>query len=140
MNDELAFNSKIDLWLLILILTAVSICLWALAAIWDSGDAIRWGAVAALAVGILLPLWVVVSLKYFLSDDNLRIRCGPFKWSIPIRDISAVTPTNSPWSSPALSLDRLSVVYGGGHSIMISPEPRAEFLRQLEYRRKQVSS
>ena len=139
MNDELAFNSKIDLWLLIVLMTGVAACLWGIATIWDSQTAILWPVMAVLAVGILIPLWILASLRYFLSGDTLRIRCGPFRWQIPIRRIRAITPTNKLKSSPALSLDRLLVEYGDDQQIIISPEPRQEFLRQLEHRRKQTS-
>jgi hypothetical protein len=138
MSDELAFNSKTDLGILILLLTAVTACLWGVASIWDANSIVLWPVAAVLGVGILVPLWMIVSLKYFLSDDRLRVRCGPFQWRIPIRDITAVTATNSAQSSPAMSLDRLLIEHGENGRVMISPEPRAEFLRQLEHRRKQA--
>ncbi len=139
MRDELAFNSKMDLWLLILVLTAVAACLWGVAQIWDAGSAVLWLLAPLLALGILLPLWILGTLKYFLSDEVLRVRCGPFRWQIPIRDIKSVTPTKDPRSSPAMSLDRLEIEYGDDQRLLISPEPREEFLRQLEHRRKQAS-
>jgi hypothetical protein len=139
MSDELTFNSKIDLGILILLLTAVAACLWGVAQIWDSNSAVLWPLAILLVIGILLPLWIIVSLKYFLSDERLRVRCGPFQWRIAIKDISAVTPTKDARLSPAMSLDRLLIEQGENGRVMISPEPRAEFLRQLEYRRKQTS-
>ena len=139
MPDELAFNSKIDLWLLILLLTAVAACLWGVSVIWDANAMILWPLVPFLAVGIVLPLWILGTLRYFLSDDNLRVRCGPFRWLIPLRDIKTITPTNDTKSSPAMSLDRLLIEYGDDRRVMISPEPRSEFLRQLEHRRKQAA-
>jgi hypothetical protein len=135
MHDELAFNSKIDLWML----TAVAACLWGVAKIWDANSAILWLLTPVLAAGILLPLWILGTLKYFMSDETLRVRCGPFRWLIQIRDIRAVTPTNDPKSSPAMSLDRLEIDYGDDKSLLIAPEPRTEFLRQLEHRRKQAA-
>lgn len=140
MNDELTFNSKMDLGLLILILTAVAACLWGIATVWDSQPAVVWPVMGLLAVGILTPLWVLVSLRYYLSNETLRVRCGPFHWQIPIRRIHAISPTNNLRSSPALSLDRLLVEYGDDRQILISPEPRDEFLRQLEHRRKQAGN
>jgi hypothetical protein len=139
MHDELAFNSKIDLWMLIVLLTAVAACLWGVAKIWDANSAILWLLTPVLAAGILLPLWILGTLKYFMSDETLRVRCGPFRWLIQIRDIRSVTPTNDPKSSPAMSLDRLEIGYGDDKSLLIAPEPRAEFLRQLEHRRKQAA-
>ena len=139
MHDELAFNSKIDLWMLTVLLTAVAACLWGVAKIWDASSAMLWLLTPVLAVGILLPLWILGTLKYFMSDETLRVRCGPFRWLIQIRDIRSVTPTNDPKSSPAMSLDRLEIDYGDDKSLLIAPEPRAEFLRQLEHRRKQAA-
>lgn len=143
MSDEIAFNSKIDLWLLIVLLTAVALCLWIVAESWNGILARGWlfGALVAvpLVIGIVLPLWLIVSLKYFLSDRQLRVRCGPFTWCVPIAEITAVAPTNNLLSSPAMSLDRLKIEYGQGKAVMISPEPREEFLRQLEFRRRQAA-
>jgi hypothetical protein len=139
MGGELAFNSKIDLWLLIVILTAVAACLWGIGAIWDADSVVFWPAAAILAVGIGLPVWILASLRYYLSDDTLRVRCGPSEWKIAIRDIRSVSATNEARTSPALSFDRLLIEYGDGGRVLISPEPRAEFLRQLEYRRKHAA-
>lgn len=138
MSDELVFNSKMDLWILILILTLVTACIWGVAQIWDANSAILWPVAGVLAIGVLLPLWLLVSLRYFLTDSALRVRCGPFKWRIPIAEISAISPTNNAASSPAMSLDRLLIEYGDSKQLMISPEPRAEFIRQIEHRRKQA--
>jgi Bacterial PH domain len=143
MSDELAFNSKMDLWILIVVLSAVAACVWGLAAYWAELLARGWlvtGLVAVpLAIGILLPLWLIVSLRYFLSPDTLRVRCGPFQWRISIRQITSVGPTQNPLASPAMSLDRLRIEYGPGQALAISPDPRDEFLRQLEYRRRQAA-
>jgi len=143
MRDELAFNSRIDLWLLILVLTAVSLCVWIIADNWEAMLARGWLfttlIAAPLSAGILLPLWLLISLRYFLSDEMLRVRCGPFHWRIAIRDITAVSETREPLSSPAMSFDRLRIEYGDGRAVAISPEPRAEFLRQLEHRRSQAA-
>jgi hypothetical protein len=139
MSGELAFNSKIDLWLLIVILTGVAACLWGIGAVWDADSAVLWPVALILALGSLFPIWIVASLRYFLSDELLRVRCGPRQWSIAIRDITAVSPTNDAGTSPALSFDRLLIEYGDGGRVMISPEPRAEFLRQLEHRRRQAA-
>lgn len=138
MSDELAFNSKMDLGILIAVLTVVAACLWGVARIWDADSVLLWPvALVLLAGGILLPLWMILSLKYFLSDDRLRVRCGPFHWNISIGDITAVSPVSDFNSSPAMSADRLLIEHGDGGRLKISPEPRAEFLRQLDHRRKQ---
>jgi hypothetical protein len=137
MSDELAFNSKMDLTLLIAVLIVPIVCLWVAGQYWQSIAGGNWPLAVPLALGIALPLWALASLRYFLSDETLRIRCGPLHWRVPIREITEVEPTQSLGSSPAMSADRLKISYGSERAVMISPEPRQEFLRQLEYRRKQ---
>jgi hypothetical protein len=135
MSEGISFNSKIDLWLLVVLLLAVAVCLLpALQLIGGGGGALRLAAIPLLLVAAFV-LWLLVSTRYLLLQQELQIRCGPFKWTVPINEITAVAPTRSPWSSPALSLDRLRIDYAQGRSIMISPEPRQEFLRQLQARR-----
>jgi len=139
MSGELSFGSKIDLWLLILLLLAVATCIWVAGENWESIASGNWALGLPLALGIGLPLWILASLRYFLSDDTLRVRCGPFRFRVLIAEITDISPTINPVSSPALSLDRIRIEIGGRRAIMISPEPREEFLRQLEFRRRKFS-
>ena len=79
-----------------------------------------------------LMLWVLYGTGYTVKSDQLCIRCGPFSFRIALQDIDSITPTQSPWSSPACSLDRLNVVYGlSGQSMMVSPEDKARFLAAI---------
>jgi len=134
MSDGIRFNSKIDLWLLVVLLLAAAASLLPALRMLGGGAAELLLAVSLLLVAAFI-LWILAATRYILSDDELLIRCGPFKWTVPIREITEVAPTRNPASSPALSLDRLRIDYGDGRWIMISPEPRAAFLRSLEARR-----
>jgi Bacterial PH domain len=134
MSDGIRFNSKIDPWLMITLLVASVLCLVpALPLLGDPRSGYKILA-ALLLLLALVPLWLLLSTRYVLSDEKLDIRCGPFSWSVPIDQITAVTPTRSGAPSPALSLTRLQLSYGSERSIMISPEPREAFIRQLEAR------
>ena len=85
------------------------------------------------AIGFVV--WLVFGTSYTLTDLALRVRSGPFHWTVPYDAITAVTPTRNPLSSPALSLDRIRIRYrGSGFGLMISPESRADFLRDLAAR------
>lgn len=55
-----------------------------------------------------------------------------------LEDIERVSRTSNPLSSPALSLKRLRIEYGGGRSEMMSPDDEEAFLRELEIRRPGV--
>ena len=50
---------------------------------------------------------------------------------IEISTIRKIYRTNNPLSSPALSLDRIAVVYNKFDEILISPKERNEFINEL---------
>jgi hypothetical protein len=127
------FPSKVDSWLAVALLAGVAI---ALIGFLVAGRVLPWPiAIFILALGCVLPVWLLVSTGYTLTDDHLVVKAGPFRWRVPIREIKSVTPTRSALSSPALSLDRLRIEYGDSKSIMVSPGNREDFLRELEARR-----
>lgn len=84
--------------------------------------------VVALYVGVIFPL------RYGLTSSALVIRNGMLRTEIPLKLIREVKPTRNPLSSPALSLDRLSVRFGEGRfkEVLISPAKRDEFLQRLK--------
>jgi hypothetical protein len=128
--------SKIDLWLIAVTALSVATSTGALLAVSLKGGVpaavLASTALLLLVAGIGLPLWVLLGTRYELTPERLLVRCGPFRWTVPLREIRAVTPTRSPLSSPALSLDRLRIDYGRGSSVMISPRDKAGFLADLE--------
>lgn len=127
------FRSKIDLWLG-LILGVVPLLL--LRPLWQllQGPG-QWPVALLLALlGIGLPLSVLAATWYTVTDTALIVRCGLFRWSVPLADITALEPTQDVLSSPALSLDRLRVDYGPGRSLMISPRQREAFRAALRAR------
>ena len=141
------FRSKVDWWFYVL-LASVALVLgftaYAVAGI-EAGDASRDMAAPALTFSILaisvlpalgLPLWLLFSTGYTLDATQLRVKSGPFAWTVPLADIRNVRPTRNPLSSPALSLDRLLIEHAGG-MLMISPADKDGFLNELESLRAQ---
>jgi hypothetical protein len=82
---------------------------------------------ALVLVFLFLVAW---PCRYRLRADDLVIQAGQIHWQISYSQITRVEPTRSPFSSPAYSLDRLAITYGG-KQIMISPERQQEFLKEL---------
>jgi len=81
---------------------------------------------------VAIVVWMMLATYYTLDDQDLTVRCGPFRWRIALREIGAVSATRDPSSGPALSLDRLRVEYGGGRALLISPRDASGFLMDLE--------
>lgn len=126
------YRSKVDTWLLIVIIAAMGAGLVGAVAALLAGGHEMWWAIVPVALAVALPAWVLTSTFYRLTDDELLVRSGPFSWRIPTAEIHRVTSTNNPLSSPALSLQRLKIEYGNGKRIMISPENQTEFIADLK--------
>ncbi|HEY4319925.1 MAG TPA: PH domain-containing protein [Gemmatimonadales bacterium] len=76
-------------------------------------------------------IWITFATSYTVGDGLLLVRSGPFRWRVPLDQITRITTSRSVQSAPALSLDRLDVAYGAGRHILISPTPRHAFLQEL---------
>ena len=122
------YKSKIDWWLgaILAIAMAVSV-IAALNALSTS----PWQALLIGGPGFFLPLIALLATRYTIQDRQLIVQSGPIKWRIPIAEISEVTPTSDPIASPALSLDRLRIVYGPKKSLLVSPRNKEDFLKQI---------
>ncbi|MDP5036983.1 MAG: PH domain-containing protein [Alishewanella sp.] len=126
------FRSKVDTWLGIVLVAAALAVLYGVIHSLNSGDnADIVASLFALLVSTGLPIWLINSTRYTLTEQQLLVQSGPFQWQIPIVQISNITPTINPLSSPALSLDRLRIDYGQGRSLMISPKQQQQFLQAL---------
>lgn len=134
------YRSKIDAWLLIAFIVSMSATLGV--SVFMLMNAAP-GAIAFVSIitilGAGLPLWICLGTRYVLTQEALAIRCGPFRWRVPIAGITDISRTRNPLSSPALSLDRLRIDYGAGSQVMISPKDMNEFLAQMERLRAGVA-
>ncbi len=132
------YRSKIDWWAGLLIgagifvLVGVGIAL----AVNPPPDAPR-PILLATAMWLMAArmAWIVLSIRYTVTTDQLLVRATCFRWRIPLDQIIEVFPTHNPLSSPALSVDRLRVNYetprGRKRAILISPESQGQFLDDL---------
>ncbi|TKB50674.1 hypothetical protein FCL40_05880 [Ferrimonas sediminicola] len=130
---ERVFRSKVDSWLLLVLLAAMAACLYAAYESARAGGS--WPVVLTLLAGVGLPAWLLASTRYLVSGNALKVTSGPFSWHIDIDSITSVRETHNPLSSPALSLDRLEIHYGRGQSLMISPKEKRQFLVAIGHAR-----
>ncbi|MBW7902463.1 MAG: PH domain-containing protein [Rhodocyclaceae bacterium] len=133
------YKSKIDWWFAVtgLGVMAASVLASINVIVTDSSPTwLWWTALLTAGIGVGLPLWLLLGTDYALDAKHLHIKSGPFRWQVAIADITRITPSSSPLSSPALSLDRLRIDYGRGASIMISPRDKERFIREIEALRR----
>jgi len=138
---ETKFSTKIDGWLIPIVVLSVGGLVAALLAVLvlETPWPIRVLTAAVTAAVILLLFAVFKNTYYTVRDDALRIVSGPFRWTVPLADIRDITPTRNPLSSPALSIDRLKISYGNKKFVLISPDDKDGFLRTVERARRQCS-
>ncbi len=133
--QAITFRSKIDRWLAAVIVGAAIASLGTVVAVAIGASLLlAWtlGPLIFLIAGAL-PLWVLTATSYTLDASDLHVRSGPFRWKVPLREIRGIAPTRSALSSPALSLDRLRIDFGG-RWIMVSPDDKDRFLAELRQR------
>ena len=132
---NLVFRSKIDLWLVGALVLVPVLILSLIAG--DSGVNEYRLDVLTLLIVIIVPGSIgalYATTRYTITPDMLLVRSGPFGWTIPLREITRIEPTYNPASSPAFSLDRLSIYYGLGNRLMVSPTDKENFLASLKKR------
>jgi hypothetical protein len=82
--------------------------------------------------------WIWFGTGYEIFDNELKIRCGPFRERIPLQEIKEIKKTRSPLSSPACSLDRMEIKYGKSKRVMISPADQEGFIKMLTGKSPQI--
>jgi len=134
----IVYRSEIDTWILAILIFSVVASIGAGALVVSLVSSAKAWVLAVLigAPGSILPIWLVATTYYKIEGEHLFISCGPVEKSVPLSEITGVTPTNNPLSSPALSLDRLRIDYGQGQSVMISPRDKDGFIRDLNAARQ----
>ncbi|MED4323086.1 PH domain-containing protein [Weizmannia sp. CD-2023] len=132
--------SSILTWLLIVgsivLPTAVHLELGTIAEDLTVTDKILLTVICSLFSLFLLSGWF--HTFYILTDKVLKVRGGIFSWTIPLEEIEVITESKNPLAAPALSLDRLQVVYGKSKFILISPKDKSLFLKQIKKMRPEI--
>lgn len=122
-----AFRSKVDgrfIWI------ALAMPLVAFVALLTApqGNRLLWLPVGVVFVAAVIVCWIFVATYYELRGDQLVAHCGPFTWRIPLAEVSDIRASNTARSGPALSMDRLEIIYGGGKVLVVSPADKAGFV------------
>ncbi len=122
------FKSAVDWWFYVIIVAAAAVVLVAVIPSVQSGELSLLAGGTTILLSLALPVWLLFSTSYRVDSSALRIRSGPFSWTIPLSEVKSISPSRSPLSSPALSLNRLEIQYGRGKRILVSPVDQDAFI------------
>lgn len=121
------FKSKIDLWLALLLIIIFGFALIQFA--YDK----NWIGFSFMFCISAFIIHMFATTFYTIERDKLRIKCGfLIDFSIDIKNIKSISQTFNVISSPALSLDRLEIMYGKYDSILISPKDKIRFTEAIK--------
>ena len=108
------YRSKIDIWLLILILAAWGIPLTFI--VWNEFSAVKFSVVLFMLV---LTLALLFSIKYTIEGKTLRVDYSFFySERINIDEITEIVNTHTFLSAPAASLDRIEITLNSATHIV----------------------
>lgn len=133
--ESITFPSKVDRWLGVLLVASAAVSAAGAVIVGIEASPVLAVLLSPLMlVGAALPLWLLRATRYTIDSSDLRVRCGPFAWRVPLHEIRSITRTRNPLSSPALSLDRLRIDFGRAGSLMVSPRDKEKFLEEVRKR------
>jgi hypothetical protein len=134
MDENLTFPSRRDTWIVLLswIGAGVEVAVGIILRFSNLPPLVKGLGPLVCFTGALFMVWVLYGTYYVVTEATLIIRCGPFRFRVPLAEIEAVTPTRNPLSSPACSLDRLLIQSRQAcRRIMVSPLDKSGFLKAL---------
>ena len=90
--------------------------------------------IAVTALPILFILYLYLATRYVVTkDQKLKIRSGFFyNKEIYIKSIKKVRSVKNHRASPALSFDRLEISYNRYGRVVVSPNKKSEFIKELK--------
>jgi glucan phosphoethanolaminetransferase (alkaline phosphatase superfamily) len=124
------YKSKIAWWLYLVF----ALCILPILIIWLDPEIHLTKALYGSGVLVLVNLgmyYLVINTYYQIEDGTLTVKAGfLIHQKIDIQSIKRIKETNNPLIAPAMSLDRLSIDYTKG-STLISPKLKKEFIAHL---------
>jgi hypothetical protein len=89
-----------------------------------------------------LCLYLNASTKYTIKEEGvLNVKCGfLYNKDFDISTIKSVAKTNSIISSPAPSMDRIEIIFGKFDVLVISPNDKNAFVKELKRVNPQIEN
>lgn len=93
----------------------------------------NWVGIGVVVFLCLLMLYLFRFTKYTIEGNDLKISSGfLYNKKISIRSIRKIKATNNPLSAPAVSLDRLEIVFDKNERVLISPKEKDAFVAHIQ--------
>lgn len=127
------YPSRIDTWLTVVVGLTLGLQLFYGAEAYARGSEETLMHFGMLALILVLGRVLGYPCEYTLTPNHLLIRSGMIRLRIAYGEITAVEPSRSLWSAPALSLQRVKISYGRRFQL-VSPKDREQFMLQLRAR------
>ncbi|WP_176546732.1 PH domain-containing protein [Bacillus pseudomycoides] len=78
---------------------------------------------------VILLIWSWFTTGYKVENEQIIIRYGLMKKRISIKDIRKISKNQNPLAAPALSFDRLEILYGSQfETALVSPRDKQQFV------------
>lgn len=125
------YRSKVDAWLVILLLFVWVFSLVTVMACKPS--VVLWILTAVIVLMLVAMTDIVTRITYVITGNTLTVKCSFFmKKDFDIRHIKSIKPSHSFLSSPAASLDRLAIRFDNSRDVLlISPKNKQGFIDHI---------
>ena len=121
------FKSKVDFGLILLLIVIFGTVL-----IGSASDQ-KWIGFAFVLLVAAFIVHVFLTTYYTIEKDKLKIRCGfLINSEIKIQNIKKISKTYNIISSPALSFDRIEILYNEFDTVLISPKDKLRFTEAIK--------
>lgn len=121
------FKSKVDFGLILLLIVIFGTVL-----IGSASDQ-KWIGFAFVFLVAAFIVHVFLTTYYTIEKDKLKIRCGfLINSEIKIQNIKKISKTYNIISSPALSFDRIEILYNEFDTVLISPKDKFKFTEVIK--------
>lgn len=121
------FKSKVDVWLILFLVLLFGLILVRL--VYDRS----WIGFSFILLVSAFIVHIFLTTYYIIKDNKVLIKSGFFyNLIIEIKDIKKVSESYNIISSPALSFDRLEIVYDKLDTVLISPKDKRRFIDAIK--------
>lgn len=121
------FKSKVDFGLILFLMLIFGTVL-----IGSASDQ-KWIGFAFVLLVAAFIVHVFLTTYYTIEKDKLKIKCGfLINSEIKIQNIKKISKTYNIISSPALSFDRIEILYNEFDTVLISPKDKLRFTEAIK--------